>query len=191
MWAAVFLVFASLAGVWLVNHDRTAGTASVASVQGEVRLIGKAGERPLKPGQAWSRDETLMTVGPKSAVTLMFSEGTRLDFGGDSMAVNQSGRQGCRVKLEHGELQSAVKKQPPRQAFVFATPEGEAVVVGTAFRLTAVIHHTRLEVTEEKVRFRRLSDGMEVAVKAGYFAVAAPNVSLDAQSIHADPHRVP
>jgi ferric-dicitrate binding protein FerR (iron transport regulator) len=187
-WAAVFLVFASLAAVWFVNRGPTAEAASVASVQGEVRLVGNAGERQLKAGQSWSRGETLKTVGAKSAVTVTFSDGTRLDFGGDSVAVNRSGQQGRRVELEHGELQSVVKKQPPRQPFVFTTPEAEAVVAGTTLRLVTGAHHTRLEVTEGGVRFRRLRDGAEVTVKTGYGAVVAPNAPLVATPFHPDPH---
>ena len=177
-WAAVFLVFASLAAVWCVNRGPTADAASVASVQGEVRLMGKAGERQLKPGQAWSRGETLKTVGPKSAVTLTFSDGTRLDFGGDSVAVNQSGANGRRVEMEHGELQSAVKKQPPRQPFVVATPEAEAVVVGTTLQISTDAQHTRLTVTEGQVLLKRRADGTEVMVHAGFHALVAPGTKL-------------
>ena len=173
-WAAVFLVFAGVAAVWFVYRGRTADAASVASVQGEVRLMGKAGERPLKPGQAWSRGETLKTVGAKSAVTVTFPDGTRIDFGGDSVAVNRSGEKGRRVELEHGGLQSAVKKQPPRQAFIFATPEAEAVVVGTALQVTAGAHHTRLVVTEGQVLLKRRSDGAEVVVRAGFHVLVGP-----------------
>ena len=189
-WAAVFLVLASLAAVWLVNRGPTADAASVASVRGEVWLMGKTGERPLKPGQSWPRGDTLKTVGAKSAVTVTFSDGTRLDLAGDSVAVNQSGANGQRVELEHGELQSVVKKQPPRQPFVFATPEAEAIVVGTALRLVTGAHHTRLEVTEGEVRLRRLRDGAEVAVKTDYGAVVAPNAPLVATPFHPDPHAV-
>ena len=190
-WAAIFLVFASLAAVWFVNRGGTADAVSVASVQGEVRLIGKTGQRQLKPGQSWQRGEMLKTVGPKSAVTVTFQDGTRIDFGGDIVAVNRSGEESRRVELEHGELQSVVKKQPPRQAFMFVTPEAEAIVVGTALRLVTGAHHTRLEVTEDEVRLRPRHDGAEVAVKAGYFAVVAPNVPLVAKPLHADPHHVP
>ena len=179
-WAAVFLVFASLAAVWFVNRGGTADAVSVASVQGEVRLVGKVGERQLKPGQSWPRGETLKTVGAKSAVTLTFSDGTRLDLAGDSLAVNQSGANGQRVELEHGELQSAVKKQPPRQAFVFATPEAEAVVVGTALQISTDAHHTRLAVTEGQVLLKRRADGAEIMVRAGFHMLVGPINKLTA-----------
>ena len=173
-WAAVFLVFASLAAVWFVNRGGTADAVSVASVQGEVRLVGKVGERQLKPGQSWPRGETLKTVGARSAVTLTFSDGTRLDLAGDSVAVNQSGANGQRVELQRGDLQSVVKKQPPRQPFVVATPEAEAIVVGTALQISTDAHHTRLVVTEGQVLLRRRADGTEVMVRAGFHALVAP-----------------
>ena len=189
-WAAVFLVFASLAAVWLVNRGPTADTVSVASVQGEVRLMGKAGERQLKPGQSWQRGETLKTVGSKSAATVTFSDGTRLDFGGDSVAVNQSGANGQRVELEHGELQSVVKKQPPRQAFVFATPEAEAIVVGTALQISTDAHRTRLVVTEGQVLLKRQADGTEVMVHAGFHVLVGPiNKLVASPNDTGAPHR--
>ena len=177
-WAAVFLVFAGLAAIWFVHRGRTADAPSVASLQGQVRLMGKAGERPLKPGQSWPRGETLKTVGPKSAVTVTFQDGTRIDFGGDSVAVNRSSEKGRRVELERGGLQSAVKKQPPRQAFVFVTPEAEAVVVGTALQVSTDAHHTRLAVTEGQVLLKRRADGKEVMVRAGFHALVTPGTKL-------------
>lgn len=177
-WAAVFLVFASLAAVWFVNRGPAAEAVSVASVQGEVRLVGNAGERPLKPGQSWSRGETLKTVGAKSAVTVTFSDGTRLDLAGDGVAVNRSGQQGRRVELEHGEFQSVVKKQPPRQPFVVITPEAEAVVVGTTLHISTDAHRTRLIVTDGQVLLKSRADGAEIMVHAGFHALVAPRLKL-------------
>lgn len=189
-WAAVLLVIAGLAAVFLVRGGRPAEAPSVASLQGEVRLIGTAGARALKPGQSWPRGETLKTVGPDSSVTMTFNDGTRLDFRGNSMAVNRSGKEGRRVELEQGAVQGAVKQQPARRAFVFVTPDAEAIVVGTTLQVATDGHHTRLEVTEGEVRFRRRHDGTEVAVKAGHFAVVAPNLPLVVKSIQAEPHHL-
>lgn len=189
-WAAVFLVFAGLAATFLFNSTRRAEAPAIASVQGEVRLFGPKGERVLKPGQSWPLGETLKTVGANSTVTVTFPDGSRLDFGGNSVVVNQSTQEGCRVELEHGDVRGSLKKQPGGHPFVFATPEAEAIVVGTVLRLVTGAHHTRLEVTEGEVRFRRLHDGAEVAVKAGYCAVVAPNAPLVATPFHPDPHAV-
>lgn len=187
-WAAVFLVFAGLAAIFLFNSTRRAEAPAIASVQGEVRLLGPNGERWLKPGQSWERGETLKTVGANSTATVTFRDGTRLDFSGNSIVVNQSTQEGYRIELEHGDVRGSLKKQPGGHPFVFATPEAEAIVVGTALRLVTGAHHTRLEVTEGEVRFRRLRDGAQVTVKTGYCAVVAPNAPLVATPFHPDPH---
>ena len=85
-------------------------------------------------------------------------------------------------------MQAALKRQPAGRPFVFVTPEAEATVVGTTLRLVSGSHHTRLEVIEGEVRFRRRHDGAEVAVKAGHYAFVAPNVPLIAAPFHLDPH---
>ena len=189
-WAAVFLVFAGLAAFFLFNSTRRAEAPAFAAIQGEVRLLGPKGERVLRSGQPWPRGETLKTVGANSTATVTFRDGSRLDFGGNSVVVNQSTQEGCRVELEHGDVRGSLKKQPGGHPFVFATPEAEAIVVGTALRLVTGAHHTRLEVTEGEVRFRRLHDGAQVTVKTGYCAVVAPNAPFVATLFHPDPHAV-
>ena len=190
-WAAVFLVFAGLAAVFLLNGTRRAQAPAIASVQGEVRLLGATGERVVKKGERWQRGDTLKTVGPNSAVTVTFGDETRLDFGGNNVAINQSTNEERRVGLEQGSVQAVLKKQPAGRPFVFATPETEAIIVGTTLRLVTSAHHTRLEVSEGEVRFRRRHDGVEVAVRAGFFAVVAPNVPFVAKPIHGDRHHTP
>lgn len=164
-WAAVLLVFAGLATVFLFNRTRLAEVPAVASVEGEVRLIGPHGERALNAPQSWQRGETLKTVGPKSTATVTFSDGSRLAMGDNCIALNQSTKEERRVELQHGTVQAALKKQPKQRPFVFVAPEAEAIVVGTTLQLVAGAHHTRLEVTEGEVRFRRRHDGAEVAVR--------------------------
>ena len=189
-WAAVFLVFAGLAAFFLFNSTRRAEAPAIAFVQGEVRLLGPKGERALRSGQSWPRGETLKTVGANSTATVTFRDGSRLDFSGNSVVVHQSTKEGFRIELEHGDVRGSLKKQPGGHPFVFATPEAEGIVVGTALRLVTGAHHTRLEVTEGEVRFRRLHDGAQVTVKTGYCAVVAPNAPLVATPFHPDPHAV-
>jgi ferric-dicitrate binding protein FerR (iron transport regulator) len=189
-WAAVLLAFAGLAAVILFNRGPVADVPVVASVQGEVRLVRAGGERAVMVGDSWQRDEELKTSGPGAAATLTFRDGTHLVFGGDTVAVNASSKDGLRVQLDHGTVQAALKTQAAQRPFVFATPEAEAIVTGTKLRLITGGHHTRLEVTEGEVRFRRLHDGAEVTVKAGHYAVVAPNAPFVAMPFHPDPHAV-
>ena len=187
-WAAVFFVFAGLSAVFLIQRTRPADAPAIVAVEGEVRVIGLAGERALTPGQSWQREERLMTVGPNSTARVKFSDGSQLDFDGDTVAVNESHQGGRRIGLERGSVQAWIQKQPARRPFIFVTPESEAEVVGTTLRLVAHNHSARLEVTEGQVRFRRRHDGAEVAVKMGQYALVASNVPLTAASFHADPH---
>jgi ferric-dicitrate binding protein FerR (iron transport regulator) len=187
-WAAVFFVVAGLSAVFFINRTRPANAPSVASVEGEVRVIGLAGERVLTPGQSWQRDEKLMLIGPNSTARVKFSDGSHLDFDGDTVAVNESHKEGRRIGLERGSVQAVLKKQPARRPFIFVTPLAEAEVVGTTLRLVADNHSARLEVTEGLVRFRRRHDGAEVAVKMGQYALVAPKVPLIALPLHPDPH---
>lgn len=187
-WAAVLLLLAGLAAVFVFNGAQRLAAPAITSVQGDARLVGPSGERALRAGESWRHGETLKTVGPNSAVTVTCHDGTRLDFGGNSVAVNQSTKEGRRVELEHGAAQGVIKKQFAHHPFTFATADAEAIVVGTTLRFAAGGHHTRLDVTEGEVRFRRRHDGAEIAVKAGQFAVVAPNVPFVAKPIAADPH---
>jgi ferric-dicitrate binding protein FerR (iron transport regulator) len=188
-WAALFAALAALAFL-LLNRTGASETPVVASIQGDVRLLGPAGEQVLVPGQSWQRGETIKTIGPKNAATVTFSDGSRLVLGENCVALNQSTKEGRRVELKRGALQAVVTKQSMRRTVVFVTPEAEAVVVGTALRLVTGVHHTRLEVTEGEVRFRRRHDGAEVAVRAGQYAVVAPNAPFVATPFHPDPHSV-
>lgn len=189
-WAAVFLAFAGLAVFLLFNGRPKADVPVIASVQGEVRLVGTGGERVLTLGDSWQRDEELKTVGTSSAAMVTFRDGSQLDLGGNTVAVNESSKDGLRVQLDHGTVQASLKQQPARHPFVLATPEAEAIVVGTALRLVTGGHRTRLEVTEGEVRFRRRHDGAEVAVKAGHYAVVAPNIPFVSMPLHSDPHAI-
>jgi hypothetical protein len=64
---------------------------------------------------------------------------------------------------------------------VMKTPQAEARVLGTRFTLAVSTNGTRLEVTQGKVRFTRLSDGTNVRVGAGNYAVAATGYELAPQ----------
>jgi hypothetical protein len=66
---------------------------------------------------------------------------------------------------------------------ILRTPQAEARVIGTRFTLTVNSNATRLDVTEGRVRFTRLSDSSSVRVDADNFAVAASNYVLAAQPL--------
>ncbi len=189
-WAAAFIIFVGLAAAFLVHRTRWNDTPRSASVKGKVWLVGPTGERALTAGEPWRPHEELRTVGLNSTVTVRFHDGSQLVFGADTSAVNQSGKEEHRVALEHGLVQAIVQKQPAHHPFIFATPQAEAIVVGTTLRLLVESESTRLEVTEGKVRFRRQEGGDGVIVNAGEYASAEPDVPLEARPMADEPRHV-
>ena len=130
------------------------------------------------------------TAGASSRVTIVLTDGTRVDIGGNTLLAIHPAKDRTRFSLENGSLKSQIARQPSNRPLVFATPEAEAIVKRTVLTLMTGQHHTRLEVTKGVVLFKRKADGAEVAVSAGNFAVVAPNVQLLAKPLHPEAHHV-
>ena len=73
-----------------------------------------------------------------------------------------------------GVLSADIAKQDP--PMVFATPQGEARVLGTVLSLS-VATETRLDVKEGKVRFTK-PDGKSIEVTADHYTLASPGSDL-------------
>ncbi len=141
-------------------------------VAGEVRL--SSGEATA--GRALAAGDELET-GPAGSAVLRLQDGTLLE----PAAVTRL-RLGTPHLLSRGTLSARVVRQPAGLPVVFATPHGEATVLGTALRLFVDTDRTRLEVTEGRVRLRNLA-GKSADVPAGQYAVAAAGVELRARPI--------
>ena len=177
-WAAVFLILAALAGIYLSDVWRSAGKIEVAAVQGEVYFVDAAGQTRLTGVQRLSKAGKLKTVGKASTATLVLGDGTRVDVGGNSVLATPSAGGPPRLYLEDGSLKSQIARQPRDHPLTFATPEADAVVKGTALSLETAQHHTRLVVTEGRVLLKRRADGAEILVNAGSHVLVAPNAKL-------------
>ena len=161
--------------------------AVIDRAEGEIWLLAE-GKRTkagipcsLLPG------EGVETAGPAGVAELAFSDGTRLrlDPGTVIREVQEAkGRSGKRLLLSKGALFADVRKQPANQPMVLQTPHGEVTVLGTKFSLTVPsdeLNSTQVQVTEGKVRLKRLMDGKSVDVVSGHFAVAAAGSELKAR----------
>lgn len=187
-WAAVFLALAALSGIYFSGILRSPIKMNVAAVQGEVYLIDDSGQTRLMGPRAFGKTGKLKTVGSGSSVTLVLSDGTRVDVGGDSLLGAKSVRGNARFFLEDGSLKSQITAQPKNRLLTFATPESEAIVKGTALSLVTWAHHTRLVVTEGVVLMKRQEDGAEVLVRAGFHVLVAPNTKLVASPNESGAH---
>jgi hypothetical protein len=147
--------------------------ARVEKVEGTVSLPDGTGLRAnhvVLEGQGFR-------TGPASAAVLRFPDGTRIEAGGETLVREIRLEGGRRINLDQGSLTAEVVRQAPGTSTVFVTPHGEATIVGTVLRLAVDAGKTRLDVSEGKVRLRRLPDGKPVEVAAGQYAVAAPGVN--------------
>jgi ferric-dicitrate binding protein FerR (iron transport regulator) len=166
--------------------DRVDGTAFVVS----------PGRRdPAQTGMAVLPGQGVETVGAESVVRLAYPDGTRVDLSGDGAiegvfdrepAAPGKAARGKRLRLARGSLGAVVARQPPDQQMEFASPHGEARVLGTSLRILVGADATRLEVTEGKVRLTSASTKKGVDVLAGHFAVAAVGVELVARPLPID-----
>jgi outer membrane biosynthesis protein TonB len=152
--------------------------AKLDKVEGDVRVDGK-------PAVAGQEAENVTTGPTKSRASIVLADGTRLGLDADaSLKEIIKGTKGTRIVLTQGTLTADVAKQPADQPLVIATPQAEARVLGTVFRLVVDAGSTRLEVREGKVRLTR--EAKSVDVSAGQFATAGAGTPLTAKSLSPD-----
>jgi ferric-dicitrate binding protein FerR (iron transport regulator) len=163
------------------KSDPAPTRAAFAVVEGSGAL--RAGV-PLRPGDPLFAGDDLEAAGPAA---LAFTDGTRLELAAGTRIAGMSEQPGRRLDIVQGALAADVKKQPAGRPLVLATPHGEATVLGTTLRLLVEPGRTRLDVTEGRVRLRRMPDGKSVDVSAGQFAVAAPGMELAAKPVPTRP----
>ena len=163
--------------------------ASLEDTRGEVRVVTPNDRSPVRAPHALFDGEGLQTGGSGGRAVVTFSDGTRLVLGAGTTIREISGRSarkgvGKWIDLERGELTAEVAEQPAERPLVFSCPQGEATVLGTTLKLRVTPGpkgSTRLEVSEGKVRLKRLTDGRSVDVAGGHFAVAASGLPLTAK----------
>ncbi len=146
----------------------------VEALGGPAFRISDGRETPLSPGESLRPGEGLRS---ESGAVLTWRDGTRVELEADTrLGRIEEGASGSRVFLARGALAAHVARQ--KHPMRFATPQGEARVLGTILRLaTDPKGGTRLEVEQGKVELANTS-GKTVLVEGGRFAVAAPGVDL-------------
>lgn len=142
----------------------------------------------LEPLPAGARREIFPGESIRVRGIFTWKDGTKCEVGsGAAVDRLEETEAGKLVVLTRGTLSADVKPQPAGRAFVFATPHGEARVLGTTLSLRVdpdARKGTRLEVGTGKVELRD-GAGRSVVVDAGFFAVAAAGVELAARKVEA------
>ncbi|HLY08720.1 MAG TPA: FecR domain-containing protein [Planctomycetota bacterium] len=153
--------------------------ATLDRVEGDVRVPGRPA---ATAGQALYSGDGLVIAGPRSFALVSTPDRTRMEFA-DGAVVREFTE--ARVVLEKGSVKAEVAHQPKDRPLVFATPHGDAKVLGTLLRLSVdpdPKRGTSLEVQEGRVELRSLA-GKSVLVDAGHQASIAAGAALTAKPL--------
>lgn len=136
--------------------------ATLQDVEGQVFIELKGRRSPAASGSELSPGHLLFTI--NGTATVAYPDGTIVAVGASTWINRLTEADGKRIALSEGTLRATVAKQPEGKPLVITTPNGDARVVGTVFRLTAEKTRTHLEVEEGTVQLKG------VDVTAGHVA---------------------
>ena len=115
---------------------------------------------------------TIEGQSPESWFELMFKDGSRVVIAGQSRLVfSDLGQK--ELHLIEGGFSASVEPQPAGKPMLVYTRTAVLEVLGTEFEVESELASTFLNVTEGKVRVKRLSDGRSLDVPAKHRVTAA------------------
>lgn len=173
--AAAMLIL--LLGGWTIHQlSRQSSSASIASISGlsgSVLWTGDGGQivRDLAIGQELNGG-TLEGMAPSSWAELTFHDGSTVTISGKSM-LTFSERQRKELYLRDGHITADIAPQPAGKPMWIHTRTADLEVLGTQFSVEAELASTMLNVSEGRVRVKRLTDNQQVEVPAQHRLVAA------------------
>lgn len=177
--AAALLV---VAGVYFAYQPET--PPELVAVLTELRAADGSASADIsgKPAQAGAKvapGQTL-TLAEDTQASFRYPDGTRVDLSAGSRValVRPDSPAAKHLKLERGALTADVTPQPANAPLVASTTLARATVRGTLFTVTAGAAETRLDVRRGRVELERLTDGADVMVTEGQFAVAGTDASV-------------
>ena len=115
---------------------------------------------------------TVEGMAPGSWFELEFNDGSTVTISGNSMLTFSDHGQKT-LHLKEGSVAGNVKFQPAGKPMLIYTRSAMLEVLGTRFEVEAGLSATMLNVSEGKVRVKRLSDGSTVVVPAKHRVIAA------------------
>lgn len=159
------------------------GIAKVVGLSGSLIWTGDRGEieRQLGVGTELTGG-TIEGVGPDSWFELQFNDGSTVMISGTSMLTFADAGQKV-LRLKEGSLSASVEPQPVGSPMLIHTHTALLEVIGTQFKVEADLSSTALNVSEGKVRLKRLSDHGEVDVPANHRLVAEADNELVAVGV--------
>ena len=120
---------------------------------------------------------TIEGMAPDSWFELEFNDGSTVMISGTSMLTFADVGQ-KELRLREGIFSANVNPQPAGKPMVIHTRSALLEVLGTQFDVQTSLTSTALNVSEGKVRVKRLSDGREVDVPAKHRVVAGDDFEM-------------
>jgi len=174
-----------------VTHERSGTRAAIAKVErveGQVTRVTPEGASALKSGEDLLAGHGIETWGEASRAVLAFGDNTRLELAPETAIRELKAEGGKRLFVAKGTVRAEVARQPQGEPMMFATPHGDATVLGTTLKIFVdpdPKRGTRLEVEEGKVALKNPA-GKPVLVESGHFAVAATGIEPAARRLPID-----
>jgi hypothetical protein len=169
-----------------IATQRRVSDVSIAKITGLSGLLIWTGDRgqivrDVKVGTELAGG-TIEGMAPDSWFELQFNDGSTVMISGTSMLTFADLGQ-KKLRLREGIFSANVVPQPKGKPMLIHTPSTLLEVLGTQFDVEASLASTMLNVTEGKVRVRRLSDGREVDVPAKHRVIAEGDGDLTPQPV--------
>ena len=176
--AATVAVAVSIGVVYLQLPDGERPIAKVTGLSGSLQWTGGGGRvlDELAVGEELPGG-TIEGMTPGSWFELEFADGSTVTLSGSSMLTFSDDGQ-KKLHLKRGNVSGNVRPQPAGKPMLVYTRSARLEVLGTRFEVQAGLAATLLNVSEGKVRVKRLSDGSTVDVPARHRVVAGADRQL-------------
>ena len=171
--AAAVLLAAGAAWWFRPPAPPAAPIARLERAEGTVWIVMPSGRARAAAGTEIVPGARIEADGPAA---VRFGDGVRVRLDPGTQAALPSAD---RVVVDRGSVAAEVSPRSAGRPFVVATPQAEALVLGTRFIVSIEGEGTLLKVNEGRVRMKRASDAASAVVSADQFAVAAPGVPLE------------
>ena len=173
----------ALVGVALWFWVQPAKLARLSNLEGSLTI--KRGSRTFaaQPGDSLRVGDRLVTAANSRASFKYLGEETEIALESVTQLRLDRQRGGKRLRLDQGTFEASVAKQEPGMPLRLETPQAEAIVVGTRFKLLAADASTRLEVFEGAVSILQSFENPSLLVSAGHGATVVPGQPTTRQKL--------
>jgi hypothetical protein len=179
--AAIIVVLAS--SLYFQRPSAERPIAMITGLNGSFQWTGDGGrvDQELSVGTELTGG-TVEGMTPGSWFELEFNDGSMVTISGNSMLTfSDLGQK--ELHLKEGNVSGNVKPQPVGKPMLVFTRSAMLKVLGTQFDVEARLSATMLNVSEGKVRVKRLSDGNTVDVPAKHRLITAADRKMSPEPV--------